>query len=107
MRRASSRGSSARCGRDAVAPDDPGAVRELRFRFGEYHIVVTASPDGAGRVDVIDDFYRAPDVSVSKLALASTLAMLSIARKWVFDAYLKAGGTVEELRQAAEADRGG
>lgn len=85
-----------------MAPDDPGSVRELRFRYGKYHIIVTASPDGAGNVRVIDDFYREPDAQTRKDALASTSAMLSIARHWVFAEYQKAGGTVDELRELME-----
>lgn len=85
-----------------MAPDDPGGVRELHFRFGRYHILVTASPDGDGAVRVMDDFYNEPPDDVRKDALATVMAMLSNARHWVFEAYLNAGGSVEELRELME-----
>lgn len=87
-----------------MAPDDPSGVRELRFRFGSYHIIVTADPHGGGCVRVIDDFYNAPPAETNRNALASALRLLSVARKWVFDAYLKAGGSLDELRRLMDED---
>lgn len=83
-----------------MVPDDPGAIREreLRFRFGSYHVIVAARPDGTWSVQVMDSFYVEPDQTITKQALASTLKLLSVTRKWVFEAYQRAGGTVKELR---------
>ncbi len=87
-----------------MAPDDPGSVRELRFRHGAHHIIVTASPDGSGQVRVLGDVQHMEVPALAKkAALKATVKMLSIARRWVFEEFLKVGGTVEELRD--EDDR--
>ena len=80
-------------------PDDPTGVRELRFRYDKYHVIVNASPEGDGQVRVINDFFHQPDPETNKKALVFTLNMLSIARRWVLNAYLASGGTLVELRR--------
>lgn len=76
-------------------PDDP--ERELRFRYGPYHVVITVDPDGGGSARVVDHFYVEPPPDEKRKALAAALKMLSIARHLTFDAYVADGGTIEEL----------
>jgi hypothetical protein len=80
-----------------VAPDDPTSVRELRFRHGPNHIIVTAAPDGTGEVRVLDDFFVAVQKDAKRAALKATLKILSVARRWVFEDFLKEGGRLEDL----------
>ncbi len=81
-----------------MAPDDPASVRELRFRHGSSHIIVIASPDGTGHVRVHGSLVEMQvDHAERKAALMATLKMLSIARRAVFEAYIKVGGSLEEL----------
>lgn len=88
-----------------MAPDDPGSVRELRFRHGANHIIVTASPDGTGTVSVHGNLIESPvDQEDRKAALMATLKMLSIARHAVFEEYTQAGGTLEELRASIDIE---
>jgi hypothetical protein len=88
-----------------MAPDDPSGIRELKFRHGPYHIIVTASPEGTGSVKVIGGGLYDMKVSdeEAKEAVKATIKMISIARHWVFEEFKRLGGTVEELRQESTA----
>lgn len=91
-----------------MSPDDPGGVRELRFRHGTLHVHITAAPDNSGEVKVfgagIIDPALTPTVPEQRDAIKSAVRMLSIARRLAFAEYLKLGGTVEELRESTGSD---
>ena len=82
-----------------MAPDDPSGIRELRFRHGSNHVIVTVSPDGSGTVRVIGGVYNEIAGDERKDALKAALKMLSVARHLVFEEFVETGGTVEELRE--------
>jgi hypothetical protein len=79
--------------------DDTKTIRELRFNYGRYHVLITVQPEGEeGEVRVLDDFFHSPIPQIRKVALKATLKMLSIARHLVFEAYKQEGGTIQELQ---------
>ena len=86
-----------------MAPDDPGGIRELRFRHEDgdvvTHVIVQVNPDGTGSVSVASNLL---DIEAgreeTKIATKASLRVLSIARHLVFEAFCQAGGTLDELR---------
>jgi len=83
-----------------MSPDDLAGLRELRFKHGRYHVILTAALDGKGTITVTDDFHQAPDdLSVAKEAVRDAVRLLSIARHIAWEEFVKLGGTVEELRE--------
>jgi hypothetical protein len=81
-----------------MSPDDLLGTRELRFKHGRYHVIVTAALDGTGSIKVLDDFYKNADPASAKEALRDAVKMLSIARQIAFEAFKDVGGTVDDLR---------
>ena len=85
--------------RNNIMADDLTGTRELRFKHGKYHVIVTAATDGTGSIRVTDDFHQKPeDPAVAKEAVRDAVKMLSIARHIAWKEFLKLGGSAEELR---------
>jgi hypothetical protein len=85
--------------RGIMSPDDLNGKRELRFKHGSYHVILTAALDGTGNIIVTDDFHEKPeDQAVAKEAVRDAVKMLSIARHIAWKEFVKLGGSAEELR---------